>query len=82
MCVVFRWSHGVVTTVVMHVVATVAIVTTVAIVVLFLPIPCYSAVHLSGGLCIADEVQYGCGRIGSHVWAFQQHGMCTMTYCT
>lgn len=28
-----------------------------------------------GGLCIADEVQVGFGRIGSHMWAFEEHGV-------
>lgn len=27
----------------------------------------------AGGVCIADEVQVGFGRIGSHYWAFQAH---------
>ena len=30
----------------------------------------------AGGLCIADEVQSGFGRVGSHFWAFQLHGVC------
>ncbi|KAK7067017.1 alanine--glyoxylate aminotransferase 2 [Halocaridina rubra] len=30
-------------------------------------------VRESGGLCIADEVQTGLGRIGSHFWSFQAH---------
>ena len=33
----------------------------------------YQAVHAAGGLCIADEVQVGCGRVGSHFWAFEIH---------
>ena len=33
-----------------------------------------SHVHSAGGLCIADEVQSGYGRIGSHFWAFEQQG--------
>jgi 4-aminobutyrate aminotransferase-like enzyme len=28
-----------------------------------------------GGVCIADEVQTGFGRIGSHFWSFQIHGL-------
>ncbi|WP_154224057.1 aminotransferase class III-fold pyridoxal phosphate-dependent enzyme [Marinicella rhabdoformis] len=33
----------------------------------------YQSVRVAGGLCIADEVQTGCGRVGSHFWAFQRH---------
>lgn len=33
----------------------------------------YSAVREAGGVCIADEVQTGLGRIGTHFWAFQAH---------
>lgn len=35
----------------------------------------YQSVRKAGGLCIADEVQVGCGRIGSHFWAFEPHGV-------
>lgn len=35
----------------------------------------YEAVRASGGLCIADEVQVGFGRVGHHMWAFQAHGV-------
>ncbi len=35
----------------------------------------YQAVRKAGGVCIADEVQVGCGRIGSHFWAFEPHGV-------
>ncbi len=35
----------------------------------------YAAVRAAGGLCIADEVQVGCGRVGSHFWGFQAHGV-------
>ena len=28
----------------------------------------------AGGLCIADEVQVGFGRVGKHWWAFQTQG--------
>jgi 4-aminobutyrate aminotransferase-like enzyme/Ser/Thr protein kinase RdoA (MazF antagonist) len=28
-----------------------------------------------GGLCIADEVQVGMGRVGNHMWAFESHGV-------
>ena len=33
----------------------------------------YESVRNAGGLCIADEVQVGCGRVGSHFWGFQLH---------
>lgn len=31
----------------------------------------YEIVHKAGGLCIADEVQTGFGRTGSHYWGFE-----------
>lgn len=31
-------------------------------------------VHRAGGLYIADEVQSGFGRIGSHRWGYERHG--------
>jgi 4-aminobutyrate aminotransferase-like enzyme len=31
----------------------------------------YKQVRKAGGLCIADEVQVGFGRVGSHFWAFE-----------
>jgi 4-aminobutyrate aminotransferase-like enzyme len=31
----------------------------------------YQLVHDAGGVCIADEVQVGFGRIGSHFWGFE-----------
>ncbi len=31
----------------------------------------YDAVRRAGGVCIADEVQVGFGRSGSHFWAFE-----------
>ncbi|WP_166868904.1 aminotransferase [Salinibacterium sp. ZJ70] len=34
----------------------------------------YAAVRAAGGLCIADEVQVGFGRLGHHFWAFEQQG--------
>ncbi|XP_033336978.1 alanine--glyoxylate aminotransferase 2-like isoform X2 [Megalopta genalis] len=34
----------------------------------------YRHVREHGGLCIADEVQVGFGRVGSHMWAFQMFG--------
>ena len=35
----------------------------------------YDAVRARGGLCIADEVQVGFGRVGTHMWAFEAHGV-------
>ena len=35
----------------------------------------YEAVRARGGLCIADEVQVGYGRLGSHFWGVQQQGV-------
>ena len=35
----------------------------------------YRLVRAAGGLCVADEVQTGYGRIGTHFWAFQAHGV-------
>lgn len=35
----------------------------------------YAHVHAAGGVCIADEVQTGCGRSGSHFWAFETQGV-------
>ena len=33
----------------------------------------FKAVRKVGGLCVVDEVQTGCGRVGSHFWGFQLH---------
>ena len=33
----------------------------------------YQYVREAGGLCIADEVQHGFGRVGKSFWAFQMH---------
>ncbi|XP_060525004.1 5-phosphohydroxy-L-lysine phospho-lyase [Cylas formicarius] len=33
----------------------------------------YEHVRKAGGVCIADEVQVGFGRIGKHWWAFQEY---------
>jgi 4-aminobutyrate aminotransferase-like enzyme/Ser/Thr protein kinase RdoA (MazF antagonist) len=33
----------------------------------------YRHVRSAGGLCIADEVQVGLGRVGHHWWAFESH---------
>jgi 4-aminobutyrate aminotransferase-like enzyme len=35
----------------------------------------YRHVRAAGGLCIADEVQVGLGRVGSHWWAFEEHAV-------
>jgi 4-aminobutyrate aminotransferase-like enzyme/Ser/Thr protein kinase RdoA (MazF antagonist) len=35
----------------------------------------YAHVRAAGGVCIADEVQVGFGRVGSHVWAFETQGV-------
>jgi len=35
----------------------------------------YRDVRAAGGLCIADEVQIGFGRVGSHMWGFEACGV-------
>jgi 4-aminobutyrate aminotransferase-like enzyme/Ser/Thr protein kinase RdoA (MazF antagonist) len=35
----------------------------------------YAMVREAGGICIADEVQVGCGRVGKEFWGFQLHGV-------
>lgn len=35
----------------------------------------YDIVHAAGGICIADEVQTGFGRTGTHYWGFQTKGV-------
>ena len=35
----------------------------------------YEHVRAAGGLCIADEVQAGFGRTGSHFWGFETQGV-------
>ncbi|MES0808931.1 aminotransferase class III-fold pyridoxal phosphate-dependent enzyme [Roseibium sp. SCPC15] len=35
----------------------------------------YEHVRKAGGLCLADEVQVGFGRVGSHMWAFETQGV-------
>ncbi|MEP2669602.1 MAG: aminotransferase class III-fold pyridoxal phosphate-dependent enzyme [Cyclobacteriaceae bacterium] len=35
----------------------------------------YTHVRAAGGVCIADEVQTGCGRAGDHFWAFESQGV-------
>ncbi len=31
----------------------------------------YAQIRAAGGVCIADEVQVGFGRVGTHMWAFE-----------
>ncbi|RCV44889.1 hypothetical protein SEVIR_9G415200v4 [Setaria viridis] len=40
----------------------------------YLPLA-YETVRKAGGLCIADEVQAGFARVGSHFWGFETHGV-------
>ncbi|XP_078531060.1 alanine--glyoxylate aminotransferase 2, mitochondrial isoform X2 [Lissotriton helveticus] len=35
----------------------------------------YKLIRERGGVCIADEVQTGFGRTGSHYWGFEGHGV-------
>jgi alanine-glyoxylate transaminase/(R)-3-amino-2-methylpropionate-pyruvate transaminase len=35
----------------------------------------YAFVRSAGGVCIADEVQTGFGRTGTHYWGFENHGV-------
>lgn len=35
----------------------------------------YRQVRARGGVCIADEVQVGYGRLGHHFWGFEQQGV-------
>merc|ERR1711970_1451392 len=35
----------------------------------------YETVRAHGGVCVADEVQTGFGRCGSHFWGFETHGV-------
>jgi 4-aminobutyrate aminotransferase-like enzyme len=37
--------------------------------------PAAAAIRKIGGLFLADEVQPGFGRTGSHMWGFQRHGV-------
>lgn len=37
--------------------------------------PAVAAIRAAGGLFIADEVQPGFGRTGSHMWGFERHGL-------
>ena len=35
----------------------------------------YPLIRTAGGVCIADEVQVGFSRVGSHMWAFETQGV-------
>jgi 4-aminobutyrate aminotransferase-like enzyme len=35
----------------------------------------YEQTRAAGGICIADEVQIGMGRVGEHFWGFELHGV-------
>lgn len=35
----------------------------------------YDVVHAHGGICIADEVQTGFGRLGTSMWGFEEHAV-------
>ncbi len=35
----------------------------------------YAKTRAAGGVCIADEVQVGLGRVGSHFWGFELQGV-------
>jgi len=35
----------------------------------------YGYVRAAGGVCIADEVQVGFGRLGTHMWGFEAQGV-------
>jgi len=35
----------------------------------------YAAARAEGAVCVADEVQVGFGRVGSHFWGFEEHGV-------
>jgi 4-aminobutyrate aminotransferase-like enzyme/Ser/Thr protein kinase RdoA (MazF antagonist) len=35
----------------------------------------YAAIRAAGGVCVADEVQTGFGRAGSHFWTFEIQGV-------
>ncbi|HTR90990.1 MAG TPA: aminotransferase class III-fold pyridoxal phosphate-dependent enzyme, partial [Trebonia sp.] len=37
--------------------------------------PAADVVHAAGGLYLADEVQSGFARTGSHMWGYQRHGL-------
>ena len=33
----------------------------------------YNVIRKNGGICISDEVQVGCGRLGESFWGFELH---------
>ena len=35
----------------------------------------FAAVRAAGGVCVADEVQVGFGRVGEHFWGFELQGV-------
>jgi 4-aminobutyrate aminotransferase-like enzyme len=35
----------------------------------------YASVRAAGGVCVADEVQVGYGRLGTGFWGFEEHGV-------
>ena len=35
----------------------------------------FDLVKKENGICVVDEVQTGCGRVGSHFWGFQLHSV-------
>jgi 4-aminobutyrate aminotransferase-like enzyme/Ser/Thr protein kinase RdoA (MazF antagonist) len=37
--------------------------------------PAFAHVREAGGVCIADEVQVGFGRVGTHFWGFETQGV-------
>ena len=41
----------------------------------------YDAVRAAGGVVIADEVQVGYGRLGSHFWGFEMNGVVPDIVC-
>jgi len=41
---------------------------------------CYEYVRKAGGVCIADEVQVGFGRVGTHFWGFETQVIPFITY--
>ncbi len=41
----------------------------------------YASVRKAGGICIADEVQVGCGRVGKEFWGFQLHDVVPDIVC-